>query len=295
MNVATNAFETIFHSFNVPMALIIKYGEEQRFDKVNTAFLKLAGYSEQELFQMSPSRLFSAWESTSNSDGIFCPYVLVTKYDRTLYVKLTCQTVESYDLPTRILIAEDITARLWIDTQLRTGNVMLYGIVDNQFIIQNIEENYPMPVFDSEFTVEDQSFFKIVHEDDLEPIEDAIKHYLNRRQPQHFKFRTKKLADLVDLEVTLTFSPFYNGDETLKNNGFVVTDLRAYSHPVDPSIKLKVLMARCNISAQQLSEATGISVQTISKLRNGKIGKPHRLTADLIATELNVKRQDIWE
>ncbi|UVI30835.1 helix-turn-helix domain-containing protein [Paenibacillus spongiae] len=295
MTALSNAFETIFHSFNVPMAVIIEYGQEQRFDKVNAAFLQLAGYSKQELFQLPPSRLFHGWESTCNNDGISSPHVLVTKYDRTLYVRLTCRSVQSYDLPTRLLIAEDITARMWIDEKVRTGSVLLSGIVDNQFIIQHIEENYPMPLFDSDFTVQYQSIFKIVHEDDLTYIKEAIKQYLSLRQPQQFMFRTRKLADLVYLEVTLILSPFYNGDESLKNNGFVVTDLRTCSDPVDPSVKLKVLMARCSMSAQQLSQATGISVQTISKLRNGKIGKPHQLTADLIATELNVKGQDIWK
>nr|WP_281378797.1 helix-turn-helix transcriptional regulator [Paenibacillus phyllosphaerae] len=54
------------------------------------------------------------------------------------------------------------------------------------------------------------------------------------------------------------------------------------------------MMARRKISAQELSESTGISVQTISKLRNGKILKPQRLTAELLATVLGVKPQDIW-
>jgi lambda repressor-like predicted transcriptional regulator len=53
-------------------------------------------------------------------------------------------------------------------------------------------------------------------------------------------------------------------------------------------------MAKRDLSASQLSLATGISLQTISKLRNGKISRPQRLTAELIASELRVDVQEIW-
>nr|WP_272898796.1 helix-turn-helix transcriptional regulator [Paenibacillus sp. MMS18-CY102] len=59
-------------------------------------------------------------------------------------------------------------------------------------------------------------------------------------------------------------------------------------------MKLKIWMAKRDISTSQLSLSTGISIQTISKLRNGKITKPQRLTAELIASELRVEITDIW-
>ena len=79
----------------------------------------------------------------------------------------------------------------------------------------------------------------------------------------------------MQLELQITYRPFFHGDGSLKNIAFIVTDIQSIaenrSTAVDPSVTLKVLMARKYMSAQELSSATGISLQTISKLRNGKI------------------------
>ncbi|WP_165822557.1 helix-turn-helix domain-containing protein [Paenibacillus montanisoli] len=62
----------------------------------------------------------------------------------------------------------------------------------------------------------------------------------------------------------------------------------------DPAYKLRLLMLENNVSVTQLAERTQISLTTISNIRNGKIRKPQRLTAHLIATELGVSPEEIW-
>ncbi|WP_308638316.1 helix-turn-helix domain-containing protein [Paenibacillus silvisoli] len=66
------------------------------------------------------------------------------------------------------------------------------------------------------------------------------------------------------------------------------------SQEADSAYKLRLLMLEKNVSVTQLAERTQISLTTISNIRNGKIKKPQRLTAHLIATELGVAPEDIW-
>lgn len=74
----------------------------------------------------------------------------------------------------------------------------------------------------------------------------------------------------------------------------MLTELNQQAQEEDPSYKLRMLMLSKNISATSLSRSTLISLTTISKIRNGKIKKPQRLTAELIAGELGVKPEAIW-
>ncbi|REE70457.1 helix-turn-helix protein [Paenibacillus taihuensis] len=62
----------------------------------------------------------------------------------------------------------------------------------------------------------------------------------------------------------------------------------------DPSFKLRLLMLKRNMTVTKLAESTQISLTTISNIRNGKIKKPQRLTAHLIAEQLGVSPDDIW-
>ncbi|HZG84249.1 PAS domain S-box protein [Paenibacillus sp.] len=59
-------------------------------------------------------------------------------------------------------------------------------------------------------------------------------------------------------------------------------------HKHDPGRKLRMIMAERNISTNALSEMTGLSRGTISNLKSGKIGKPHRFTLRVIADALNI-------
>ncbi|AZN39892.1 helix-turn-helix domain-containing protein [Paenibacillus albus] len=62
----------------------------------------------------------------------------------------------------------------------------------------------------------------------------------------------------------------------------------------EPSFKLRLLMLKRNMTVTKLAETTQISLTTISNIRNGKIKKPQRLTAHLIAEQLGVSPDDIW-
>ena len=290
-----NIFDTIFHSLQAPMAVITGTEDEIRFIRTNDAFDKLIGYTEEELIGTPPKKLFSALNNPigrpNDRSGSF---LLQLKINRTMRIHLTWEPIANTDEPTFLLIAEDITAKTWIEMMGKSRKVLLSGMVSKDLVIERYIQNYPAPMFDYQVKVEDQSVFEFLNEEDRVRLVRIMEQAVIRKQTDSFVICTKKLANMAQLELHVTFCPFYCGDGTLKHYGFVVTDIQPVMEPIDPSVSLKILMARKHMSAQQLSEATGISLQTISKLRNGKIGKPQRLTAELIAAELNVSPQDIW-
>jgi DNA-binding Xre family transcriptional regulator len=175
----------------------------------------------------------------------------------------------------------------------KARKVLLSGIVSPDFNIDRFVHSSP-DLMHYQLQGENSSAFEFIHEDDRERIMIIVERSVTRNQAETVTLRTKMLVNVFQLDITATFCPFFNGDGSLKHYGFVVTDMQPVSGEVDSSVQLKVLMARANKSAQQLASDTGISLQTISKLRNGKISKPQRLTAELIAAELGVSPQEIW-
>lgn len=94
--------------------------------------------------------------------------------------------------------------------------------------------------------------------------------------------------------MSVSFTPIIDGFGDVLEFAFVIWDLRPVDDCIEASMKLRIWMAKRDITVGYLSSSTGISIQTISKLRNGKILKPQRLTAELIASELQVDVHDIW-
>lgn len=288
-------FNTIFHSLQAPMAVIAGTEDELRFIHTNDAFNKLIGYTEEELINSQPKTLFSAWNNpigrTNDRSGCF---LLQLKINRTMRIHLTWEPIANTNEPTFLLIAEDITAKTWIEMMGKSRKVLLSGIVSKDFIIERYIQYYPAPMFDYQVQVENQSVFEFLNEEDRDRLMRIMKEAVDRKQTGSLVVCSKRIANMAQLELHVTFCPFYCGNGSLKHYGFVVTDIQPVLEQIDPSVSLKILMARKHMSAQQLAELTGISLQTISKLRNGKIGRPQRLTAELIAAELNVSPQDIW-
>jgi DNA-binding Xre family transcriptional regulator len=111
---------------------------------------------------------------------------------------------------------------------------------------------------------------------------------------QNLYMRTLRFDELSELALRTTICPIYNGFGEIEQFAFSIWEMQESSNSEQSGTKLKIWMAKRDLSASQLSLSTGISLQTISKLRNGKISKPQRLTAELIASELRVDVQEIW-
>lgn len=131
------------------------------------------------------------------------------------------------------------------------------------------------------------------------------------RETGEFRFLLQLFQDRFHTHSIV--KPFYNGDGSYRCCAIVVLEMEpadgtdmaqadmptanssvSAGDPADASFKLRLLMLEKRMSVTQLAENTKISLTTISNIRNGKIKKPHRLTAKLIADELGVSMNDLW-
>ncbi|REE78785.1 DNA-binding Xre family transcriptional regulator [Paenibacillus taihuensis] len=290
-------FAAVFHTLKTPLAVITGQGASMQFDRVNKAFSDLVGCSEVELQGLPPSRLFSPWNEqlllAADKSEIFTLRQSSLPRDPQ-HLLLTIDEVVDTAEPAYLLTAEDISARTWIESMSKTERVLQSGILNEQLVIERYYRSSASPILDPNLRIEAESLQKFFDDSDRERLVSALKQATLHQRMDQIVVRTKPLANNLQLELHITFRPFFNGDKSLLHYGFIITNIHSLSEPADPSVTLKVLMTRNYISAQQLSHATGISLQTISKLRNGKIGKPQRQTALLIASQLNVLPQDIW-
>ncbi|MBB3113326.1 DNA-binding Xre family transcriptional regulator [Paenibacillus phyllosphaerae] len=283
-------FETIFKEIKTPMAILKRDYRGLYVERCNDAFTQLVGYTEAELTRLKLDALFQAWSESSLTEKL-TPYTLRTKQNQKIHVKISCRKNSSSSQPTWICTAHDESAKLWIQAQMQRHTVLISGIINAKNMFERADKKLPYFLLGQDIALLDRSIMSIIHEEEQGRVLEAIRRAVLDRRSESLSIRTKWLGNEESLEVT--FSPFYHSDNTLNQFAYVVTDFS--SKEDNPSVKLKIMMARCNLSAVDLSESTGISVQTISKLRNGRIHKPQRLTALLLASELGVKPQDIWE
>lgn len=290
-------FDSISQIIHTPMAVLHRKGDHLQFQCANPSFTRLVGYTEAELRGTLPSQLFASWNDSicfKKQGTAFCNLNPQKPASQSIQLRLTWQYIEDSEQPSHLIIAEDISAKSWINELSKSHKVLISGVTSPDFIVRQLNQNYPLPMIDEELPVEQQSAFSFIEEGETDHMMRVIEQAVNRKRAESLIVRTKLIAGVCKLEVHVTFCPFFNGNGSLEQYAFVVTDLRPIAEKSTPSVTLKVLMARHNISTQQLSDMTGISQQTISKLRNGKIRKPQRLTAELIAAELLVAPRQIW-
>lgn len=291
----------VFQTLKTPLAVVV-VGEDDdcHFNLANKAFSRLVGYSEDVLDGLPPERLFAEWNNETLQSVVTHETSLLHRRaddDEPVRLLLTCEALAGADEPAYLLTAEDISAKTWIDDRGSAAPILLSGILNERFIVERYFKYYPAPVIDHLFQVENESINDFFHDSERRRIIHALEQSARNRRTAQIVVQTKELADSVRLTLDITYRPFFHGDGTLKNVAFIVTDIQLTNeaeYAVDPSVTLKVLMARNYMSAQQLAHETGISLQTISKLRNGKIDRPQRQTMLLIAKALNVTQQEIW-
>lgn len=104
---------------------------------VNRALIKLTGYSEEELLQMTPDSLFAdedfliQYGNTSNTDSF--ESVLVTKRGGKLPVEVQHRTIEYHDQEVETLVLRDISQRKAIEDELKVERLhRLRSVIDGQ-------------------------------------------------------------------------------------------------------------------------------------------------------------------
>ncbi|MWC29262.1 helix-turn-helix domain-containing protein [Paenibacillus sp. MMS18-CY102] len=192
-----------------------------------------------------------------------------------------------------LIIAKDMSADKWLEQQSTVKKALNIGICDNEYIVRKFHQNYS-PLSNVDHSPLHQSIFDFLDPNEHEMIKTQLSTASTESNSCDIVVRTISFEDISGLEMRATICPIFDGFGAIQEYAFSVWDLKEANDSGQPGMKLKIWMAKRDISTSQLSLSTGISIQTISKLRNGKITKPQRLTAELIASELRVEITDIW-
>lgn len=298
------ALQTLLQLLNhKAMAVIQTTGDRTlSFADCNETLLELTGYSRQELLSQDPLSLLadtplSHINRTRNlltrRQYFKTEAAFWTPKKQRLHIELELHPLALPGGDLQLVIVEPICTRKWIKHQLIKQSVIVSGVLSPSLVIE-LYDPYFDSILEHKMAYETFSALDFISELDYPAVQQALTEISEQGKPKELVLRTTKLSNVLELELKITLRPFFNGSGRLFNYGFIITELKPYEESDNAAIRLKIVMAQRSMSAQALAEATGITVQTISKLRNGKIAKPQRLTAQLIAAELGVSVSDIW-
>ncbi|MDF2835201.1 MAG: transcriptional regulator, family [Paenibacillus sp.] len=296
-----NLYEQVFRMHGQAMAVIAEQEGNVRVLDANDAFIRLTGFDKDELVANRESRFVFSYPADLSRRALKSEMTLVARTGQELHVRYEqVPLTDSSDsgisdgiTNKALVLFEDLTAYNWISQQLLSRSILVSGIVDEHMHIRFLRDRLAPLMFEPERMLEDESLLAFVADSDHDQIRTILEQASSMSGEQSITLHTSKQSG-VELELELTYVPIMDGCGKLKEFAFVIWDLRPSDEMADPSVKLKIWMAKRDMSAGALSAATGISLQTISKLRNGKISKPQRLTAELIAAELAVEVHEIW-
>ncbi|GMK38013.1 hypothetical protein PCCS19_10670 [Paenibacillus sp. CCS19] len=264
----------------------------------NPAFVQLCGYEREKLPHIPFRHLFPRIADLKGA-------VLPEDYTETIIetgtrtqkpIVLEVQPLESAadGSPYYLLTATDLSADHWIEQQSKSGKSFYVGILDTYYIVRKFHVNFIPAVEPSDVTLLNHSIFDFLNAAEHEQIRAQLKKIEFDKVQRDVLMHTLRFDDTSELALRVTIYPIYNGFGEIEQFAFSIWEMQESSSSEQSGTKLKIWMAKRDLSASQLSLSTGISLQTISKLRNGKISKPQRLTAELIASELRVDVQEIW-
>ncbi|MWC30307.1 helix-turn-helix domain-containing protein [Paenibacillus sp. MMS18-CY102] len=268
---------------------------------MNDAFSEWSGYRKHELLGTSPNRLFP----DKDGSGLF--HRLAELADaKTTSASCLFRTVRGMDFDVQVeairigadeksllfaIVLHDVSEQRWIESIIREERAIGSVILNPDHSIRAMM-SYITPVrYDSKQFLH-QHAFQFVNEGDLRLVKRAMDYASANRTAQPCSFSIELGNEsYMARAVILTFHHWHGA---LKSTAIVLHSLEQQQEEVDSSFKLRVLMTAKNVSVTELARSTHISLTTISKIRNGKIKKPKRLTAELIAGELGVVPEEIW-
>jgi len=259
--------------------------------------MQLTGYDPQKLMQTPFRQLFP--KLTSHNNVILPEDVtettLQTGSGSQKTIGLDVKAMDARDeegRPLLLIIAKDMSTDKWLEQQSRSGKALYTGICDSQYRIRTFHAHGQRTM--SGESVVHQSIFDYLDPSEHTAIRERLIGCSLADYPCDIVVRTIKFDEASELELRATICTMFDGFGAIQQYAFSVWDMRESGEAGQPGMKLKIWMAKRDISASQLSASTGISMQTISKLRNGKIRKPQRLTAELLASELKVDVSALW-
>lgn len=189
------------------------------------------------------------------------------------------------------IVLHDISEQHWIDSVIREERAVGAAILTPDQLIQSLTSFVTPMRYDTTAFVQ-QSALHYISSNDLRHVKRSIEYASANRTPQPCSFHL--LMNEQTFMTRALIKTFHHWHGGLKSIAFLLLQLEQRQEDLDPSFKLRLLMTAKNVSVTELARSTHISLTTISKIRNGKIKKPKRMTAELIAGELGVVPEEIW-
>lgn len=289
-------YRKIYQMMDQPMLLLSQSDQEVRIDDANQAFLRLSGYTLKELRSKPCSYLLQEYRVDASRQVLKSEVILFSKLKRQIPVSIDQQPLPKSskdDTNRAYIIFEDLTPYKWIEQQIERDKVLICGIVDRHQHVRLMRDSLAPLLFEADRNMKNETLQQFIADTEHGSMRKVLQEASLSKKERSLKIKTTKLCG-IELELSVTFAPIIDGFGEVLEFAFVIWDLRPLDDKIASSMKLRIWMAKRDITAGHLSDLTGISIQTVSKLRNGKILKPQRLTAELIASELQVDVDEIW-
>ncbi|MFC4776194.1 PAS domain-containing protein [Paenibacillus sp. GCM10023252] len=292
--------DNIFYLLADPM-VVLEYDYMHWYIRdTNQAFLELTGYKKQELEATDPAGLFRdglSFEQIMNQltdeedSGMEFDWMIIAKSLTSVHVRLSYRKLQTESRTYYVLICKDLTMDRWIEDYAIDHKIAMAVRISEHYRISSLTRYYaPVRHHTSKFI--NLPALELVAEQDRKLLRRVMEYAKVNGTLEQVQFRLR--YDSNEYITSAIVKPFYRGNRSFHSFAVILTDLSLNLQEEDPSYKLRMLMLSKNMSVTSLAQSTLISLTTISKIRNGKIKKPQRLTAELIAGELGVKPESIW-
>jgi len=293
----------VFSFSSAPILIVDASQDAVRLVDMNDAFHEWSGYVREQVLGTSPSQWVVVHAGTSDpfkrlrelvQPKAVVPWCRIrTKSDIEFDVRLEVMRISrSGDGAIRYaVILHDVTEQQWIDSIVRGERAVGAVVLDGEMTVQSVT-SYTTPVKYDASAFLCQSVLQFISANDRRHVKRAIDYSSANRKPQACMF-SLNIEEQVYTARAL-FMTFRHWTGEIKSSAVVLLHLEPQQEEIDSSFKLRLLMTAKNVSVTELARSTHISLTTISKIRNGKIKKPKRLTAKLIADKLGVGPEEIW-
>jgi len=283
------------------LCAVLKDEEGIRFVDANPSFLRMSGYSMKELRAMSPQYIFTAFESSSF--GLFHTERLFKEGE--LILESFCTGKNGIAIATELsvkkiagsrqeelwfMVIRDISEKHWIEQH--GVDYEIAGGLTRSFLLTRITVKPPSDKTFLKSEWESRSILSIVGTPYVEQAQQTLNKALRTGKEQQLTV----IMNIGKRNTTanLSIHPVINGSGEVTRFAFGARFSTERNKNQDPGAALRILMAEKQMTATRLAELTGLSIGTISKIRNSKTPVPHKFSALCIADALGVKVSDIW-
>lgn len=275
-------------------------GRKFTVEEANPAFFQIIGYTKEELWKDSflsfLSAEYRAWvlkrlEFFEYDDTLFSEARWTVKHGLQLDVELSLREVVRDGVYYYIMVVRDISDKKWILHQGPGYDVG--GTLTQKFRFIDCSVHSPLLDLQRKDLVA-QPFLSFVGSKHLLQVRHSLRQAI--LTGSSFSMALEWVHNNQTANMEFRFQPLLNGKKEVTRIAFVGRNLTTEQaqEPSGMALTLRMLMAERHMTATKLSELTGLSMGTISKMRNGKITNPHKYSIQCIADALGVHLSELW-